>query len=215
MKTFKALNPDYLFEAITEIAGQRERFGDEGIDWDAPPLDQLADLPLDVYVEILNAAVAVSVALHTFRKETERRAAQVLGDGGVARFGDTFIRYGTPSPRRKIRDEFFDFVITHNTPDDEALFDDQAFDIAQKWVADVVADIRRAVSLGAPKVTGLDAIGKRLGLEDPKTLRSTFVDEDPKPPEISHMPVDNKYAPKYAARMRDGEIRPGRSKEEE
>lgn len=199
-----------LLAAIEEIRGQRERFGDEDLDWTVPELD-LTGLDLPQLLAREHEALSVNSALRDYRKQLEEVAALRLGQGGKARLGDTLYRYGPVAPDRTLRaDDTIVYLVSVNAPTEP--IPEPYLTRAMLWIAGILRDLWAIVPLGNPRVTAIDGLAQRQGIPS-KLLRELLIDETEKPDTLTNMPVTNPRAPKYAAKMTDGEIRPGKQAE--
>lgn len=179
---------DTILQMTREIRGQWRLYGPEDIDFTAQPLDDLDNLDVFELTELVLECKTIVSAIYTLREELELRVAENLRPGGALRYGDNFVRYGT-TPNRKLRTEFFDWVREN-----------------ADTVAQAVSIIERVVSTSSPKVTGIDVIAETIG-DDAQEMREKFIEETPSGSKLLTMPVSSQYAPKYAAKMSDGEIR--------
>lgn len=151
----------------------------EPIDFEHDPPDGFEELAVrrSWAHQLVQAAGAV-------RSRYDVAIAELLGEGGVARFGDDFMRY-SKKPDVTVTPQFVEWLATLTA-------------------AEVLAVLPKASRF---LKGGLKAIAEARGL-DPKVLEDTFTvtdwDVDPK---LTVMPVANSRAPKYAASMESGEIR--------
>jgi hypothetical protein len=153
---------------------------EEDVDW----LEDLPDGFEDLYL-YRSMVLRVARAANLLRERIETAVAHELGDGGVARVGDDFLRYSRKP----------DYVLT---------------DGGRLWLgtldpADILAVVPKPSKF---RKTGLEAVAKKRGL-DPRTLEgSLYVDRgSTKDPKLGVQPVGHANTPQYASTMKSGEIR--------
>ena len=163
--------------AEVELALDQMGFG-EDIDWEHHVPDDFEEL-----WAARGMADRVIAAAKLVKERYTAAAAIDLGPGGVARFGDDFIRYSQAA----------DYILTEG---------------GVEWLSTLSVDEVLAILPKASKFrkTAMVAIAEDKGLGSGEG--SFWVNRGGgKKPSLSVMPVSNKYAPKYAETMTSGEIR--------